>query len=387
MVCFQSKYVAQETAQSESGGVAMILHLYFARKTLMALAMVAGILCTITLMIEMIEQIRIFGSAELSLGTLFYLSVLRIPYTLYKIFPIVMIISTLVLFLGLARSSELVVTRAAGRSALRALKSPLLVAFFTGILVVAVLNPLVSATSREFDKLKAKYLDENSQIFSVSDEGLWLRQGSENGQVVVRASQSNLDGSTLFDVTFLGFSKDGAPDFRIEATSARLEPGVWKIQNAKRWSLAKGGNPEARSKTLETFDLPTTLTLDEIHDTFSTPSAVPIWQIPSFINRLERAGFSARSYKMWFQSELALPLTLVAMMLIGAGFTMRHTRFGNTASLVVTALLLAFAFFFLRNFASILGENGEIPIGLAAWAPPVAVILAALALLLHLEDG
>lgn len=365
----------------------MILHLYFARKTLMALATVTGILCTITLMIEMIEQIRIFGSAELSLGTLFYLSVLRIPYTLYKIFPIVMIISTLVLFLGLARSSELVVTRAAGRSAMRALKTPLLVAFLIGVLVVAILNPLTSATSREFDRLKSEYLEENSQIFSVSDEGLWLRQGSENGQIVVRASQSNLDGSTLFDVTFLGFSNDGAPEFRIEAASARLEPGVWKIRNAKRWPLNVGGNPEALSEILDEFDLPTTLTLDEIHDTFSTPSAVPIWEIPSFIDRLEKAGFSARSYKMWLQSELALPLTLVAMMLIGAGFTMRHTRFGNTASLVVTALLLAFAFFFLRNFASILGENGEIPIVLAAWAPPIAVILAALALLLHLEDG
>lgn len=365
----------------------MILHLYFARKTLSALLTVAGIFCILILMIEMIEQIRIFGPAELSLGTLFYLSLLRIPFTLYKIFPIITVIATLVLFLGLARSSELVVTRAAGRSAMRALQAPLLVALLIGAMVVAVLNPLVAATSREFDQLKAEYLDEKTQIFSVSDEGLWLRQGDETGQVVVRASQSNFDGSVLFDVTFLGFALDGTPDFRLEAASARLEPGLWNIKDAKRWSLADGGNPEAQSEILDSFTLPTSLTLDEVHDKFGTPSAVPIWEIPNFIRRLESAGFSAGAYKMWFQSELALPLTLVAMMLIGAGFTMRHTRFGNTASLVVIALLLAFAFFFLRNFLVILGENGEIPVALAAWAPPVAVILAALALLLHLEDG
>ncbi|MFT6169398.1 MAG: lipopolysaccharide export system permease protein [Celeribacter sp.] len=365
----------------------MILHLYFARKTLTALITVTGIFAALILMIEMIEQIRIFSPADLSLGTLFYLSLLRIPFTLYTIFPILMIISTLVLFLGLARSSELVITRASGRSAMRSLQAPLLVAFIVGLLVVAVLNPLVAATSREFDQLKAEYLDEQTQIFSVSDEGLWLRQGDEAGQVVIRASRSNFDGSTLFGVTFLGFATNGAPEFRLEADSARLEDGVWIINNAKRWPLNAGGNPEALSQTLDIFELPTTLTLDEIHDTFGTPSAVPIWEIPSFINRLDKAGFSARAYKMWFHSELALPLTLVAMMLIGAGFTMRHTRFGNTASRVVTALLLAFAFFFLRNFASILGENGEIPIVLAAWAPPAAVILAALALLLHLEDG
>lgn len=365
----------------------MILHLYFARRTLNALATVAGTFIVLILMIEMVEQIRIFGRADLSLGTLFYLSVLRIPVTLYTIFPVIMVISTLVLFLGLARSSELVITRAAGRSAMRSLQAPLLVSFLIGLLVVAVLNPMVAASSRHFDQLRSEYLNEETQTFSVSEEGLWLRQGDDSGQVVIRASQANLDGSSLFGVTFLGFSTDGRPEFRLEADAARLEPGLWKITNAKRWSLGRGGNPEGMSETLKTFDLPTTLTLDEIHETFSTPSAIPIWEIPTFIKRLENAGFSARAYKMWLQSELALPLTLVAMMLIGAGFTMRHTRFGNTATLVTTALLLAFAFFFLRNLASIMGENGAIPILLAAWAPPVSVILAALALLLHLEDG
>ena len=365
----------------------MILHLYFARKTIGALATVTGILALLILMIEMIEQIRIFSSADLSLGTLFYLSLLRIPFTLNTVFPIIMVIATLVLFLGLSRSSELVITRASGRSAMQSLLAPLLVTFVVGLLVVAVLNPLGAATSREFDQLKTEYLDEKTQVFSVSDEGLWLRQGDETGQIVIRASRSNFDGSTLYDVSFLGFAASGAPEFRLEAKSAHLETGLWKITDAKRWPLFKTGNPEAASQVFETYELPTSLTLDEIHDTFGTPSAVPIWEIPSFIARLEKAGFSARAYKMWLHSELALPLTLMAMMLIGAGFTMRHTRFGNTASRVVTALLLAFAFFFLRNFASILGENGEIPIILAAWAPPCAVILAALALLLHLEDG
>ena len=42
---------------------------------------------------------------------------------------------------------------------------------------------------------------------------------------------------------------------------------------------------------------------------------------------------------------------------------------------------------FLRNFAQALGETGQIPIALAAWSPPVAAVMLALGLLLHLEDG
>jgi lipopolysaccharide export system permease protein len=85
--------------------------------------------------------------------------------------------------------------------------------------------------------------------------------------------------------------------------------------------------------------------------------------------------------------ELAQPLLMVAMVLVAAGFTMRHTRFGGTGQMVLYAMLTGFAIFFLRNFAQALGDSGQIPILVAAWSPPVAAILMSLGLILHLEDG
>ncbi|WP_461307014.1 LptF/LptG family permease, partial [Albidovulum sp.] len=46
-----------------------------------------------------------------------------------------------------------------------------------------------------------------------------------------------------------------------------------------------------------------------------------------------------------------------------------------------------FAIFLLRNFAQVLGENGQIPVALAAWGPPLAALLLSLSLILHLEEG
>jgi lipopolysaccharide export system permease protein len=73
--------------------------------------------------------------------------------------------------------------------------------------------------------------------------------------------------------------------------------------------------------------------------------------------------------------------------LIAAGFTMRHTRFGRTGVMVLTAILLGFAMFFIRSFAQVLGESGQLPVLVVAWMPPVAAILLALGFLLHVEDG
>ncbi len=57
------------------------------------------------------------------------------------------------------------------------------------------------------------------------------------------------------------------------------------------------------------------------------------------------------------------------------------------AEVRVAGLRLGFGLFLIRNFAQILGDRGQIPVGLAAWATPVAAVLLSLGLLLHLEDG
>ena len=82
-----------------------------------------------------------------------------------------------------------------------------------------------------------------------------------------------------------------------------------------------------------------------------------------------------------------MPLFLGAMVLVAAGFTLRPTRFGRTGLMVVFAICGGFALYFMRNFAQILGENGQIPVALAAWGPPAAAVLLPISLLLHLEDG
>jgi lipopolysaccharide export system permease protein len=55
--------------------------------------------------------------------------------------------------------------------------------------------------------------------------------------------------------------------------------------------------------------------------------------------------------------------------------------------MVLFALAAGFALYFVRNLAQILGENGQIPVLLAAWAPAIATLLLPIALILHLEDG
>ncbi len=365
----------------------MTLDLYFARRFLRAFGMVFGAILGFVVLLEMIEQIRRFDTSDVGLPEALELALLAAPETLYTILPLVVLLATLVLCLGLARSSELVIARGAGRPALATLSGPLVTAALLGGLGVAAMNPIVAATMLQYDIASARYAGSGGNVLSVSAEGLWLRQGVEGGQTVIRAARAAPDGSRFYGMTFIAFGADGTPTRRIEAETGRLVPGAWELTGVKDWPLSSAANPEQEAVRLDSMSLPSDLTMDRIRDSVGAPSAVPIWELPGFIRQLEAAGFSAVQHRVWLHMELALPLLLVAMTLIGASFTMRHSRMGKTGQMVLIALLLGFGLFLLRNFAQVLGDNGQIPAALAAWSPPLAGTLAALGLLLHLEDG
>lgn len=364
----------------------MILHFYLARRFLRSFLIVLAVFLAVLVPIDLSEQLREIGRADAELSAAMRLVMLDMPGALYQLLPLFIILATLVMFLSLARTSELVVIRASGRSALRSAISPVIVATLIGVFGLLVINPLVAATEREYELSIARYQTGEERTLSVSGDGLWLRQASRFGQTVIRAERANGDGTSLFDASFFVFDRDGQVQSRIDAREAVLSAGAWNLTDVKIWPLGEA-NPEAGATTQDSFTLASTLTRDQIRDSFGRPSTVPIYELPAFIAELRRAGFAALQHRVWFMMELANPLLLAAMVLIGASFTMRHTRFGKTGVMVLLALLLGFGTYFLRNFAQVLGESGQLPAAVAALAPPLAAILLSLTFLLHTEDG
>ena len=81
---------------------------------------------------DLIEHLRRYTDDGVAFPDVLGLTLLNAPTAFYRILPLVVILTTIALFFSLARTSELVVTRAAGRSALRALLAPVAVAFAIG---------------------------------------------------------------------------------------------------------------------------------------------------------------------------------------------------------------------------------------------------------------
>jgi len=365
----------------------MILDTYFARRFLGCLLLIGSVFLSLIMLVDMIEQIRRFSGEGLGVWPLLALVLLNAPATMEQILPLIVTLATVYLLASLARSSELVVARATGRSGIRALFGPVFIALLVGLLALSMLNPLVAATSNRYNQLTDIYRKGSAAVASLSGEGLWLRQGDSSGQSIIHATGFDAEETILYNVSILAFSAQGDPVRRIIAESAQLAGNTWRLTVVKVWPLQARLNPEAGARYHDTLEIPSSLTEDRIRDSLGRSAGMSIWQLPNKIKELRAAGFSTRRHEVMFQSALANPLFLVAMVLVGAAFTMRHTRFGGTGVAVSMAVLLGFGFYFIRNFAIVLGENGQIPVALAAWAPPAASGLLGMGLLLQVEDG
>jgi lipopolysaccharide export system permease protein len=185
----------------------------------------------------------------------------------------------------------------------------------------------------------------------------------------------------LLAVTVWRIGGDDRPLGRIEAPRARLEDGYWVLENATPFGADRRAGPPER------IALPTELTANRIEESFASPETLGFWSLPGFIAVLEEAGFSAVRHRIKFQSLLALPVLTLAMALLAAGFSMRHNRRGGVAQMIAAGVAAGFALFVVDRVSNEFGEAGSLPVVLAAWAPAVAGLLLALALLLHLEDG
>ena len=318
---------------------------------------------------------------------------MRLPFVAMQIMPFALLLGGMIAFWRLTRSSELIVARAAGISAWGFLIGPLLVAVALGVFGVTALSPISAALLARAERLDNAYLRVGGGVSSLAAGRLWLRQADRgleprgvailSGRPVAETARAPRHAAAfrMSDVTVWRLSAQDRPLERIEAPEARLEFGKWVLTSALVFGADRVAHPQA------SVEFPTDITPDRIEDSFATPDTLSFWALPDFITVLEQAGFSAVRHRLQYQSLLALPVLAAAMALLAAGFSMRPARRGGVAQMIAAGVAAGFALFVLDRISGEFGEAGTLPVILAAWAPAVAGLMLALALLLHLEDG
>lgn len=358
---------------------------YVLWRTLLGVAAVFAVVASVVMLVDFVELSRtVGGRADVGFFTLTELVLLEAPSVVLVLLPFVFLFGVMGAFVAMNRRSELVAMRAAGLSAWRFVAPAALAAAVIGVLTVVALNPAAAALNGRFEDRRAALGEEGNPG---ARPELWLRQVDDGGQIVIHAKSHGTVGGRIH-LTGVSIFVQNPPKAgrlalsrRIEADEALLTPGFWRLKSVRE---ALPGEGFVRSDQLS---VPSTLDRRTAMEKFVAPGAVGFWDLPATIRSADLAGYSAAAYALRLQQLLALPLLLVSMSILAAGFSLRLMRLGDLVGLAIAGVMLGFGVFFMNQFCGALGATEVIPVSLAAWATPVLALLCGLSLLFWTEDG
>jgi lipopolysaccharide export system permease protein len=353
----------------------------FGRVVIGVAVAMTGVLASI-LLIDVVEQMRTVGArTDLSIVDALRLTMFKAPMLVEQTLPFIVLAGVMMAMIGLNRSSELVAMRASGVSAWRFLTPPLAVGALLGVLSIVALNPLGAHLYRAFEVEKQDALSTGA---GAAANGVWIRQGDPEGQVVIHAETVDPNGVTLRQATFMFFEvRQDALRFtrRIRAAEAELKPGFWQLTNLVE--ATPGGRPAPQTH----LAIPTALDPAELINRFVNPATLSFWALPSFINEAKQAGFAPTRYELKMQNLFAYPLLLAGMAGLGAAFSLQLQRLGNLARWGAGGVAIGLFLFFYSQLAGAFAITQTVPPFVAAWSAPAAGLFIALAIVAFMEDG
>ena len=365
--------------------ISLTLAVYAIRNFALWFMAVLMVIMGLILLFDLIELIRrSAANADATLMMLGLMAGMKLPQMVQTVLPFAVMIGAMVVFWRLSRTHELVIIRASGVSVWQFLIPIVLMVFLFGSVMVAAFNPLAAAMYSRYQQMEDEVLLHQDSPLTVTKGGLWLLEKNEQRNMIVTADQVRQEDFSLImrGVTVFVKDHDGQFKYRIEARMGSLENGYLDLQ--KVMILEQGKSTEK----LEKLELPTSLTLARIQESFASPETLSVWDLPKFIDFFETSGFSAHKHLMQLHELLASPFLLCAMVLVAAIFSMQpNPRRGGAMWRIVGGVGAGFLLYFFSKLTFALGQNQTLPLVLAAWSPAGVTILLGLGALFHQEDG
>jgi len=355
---------------------------YFGLRFLNAvLAVFVGAMVLVA-MIDFLELLRRAGDLkDVSTLLIAKITVFRLLFVTERIIPFAVLVGAMSCFLNLSRRLELVIARSAGVSAWQFVAPALIGAWVIGFAATTLYNPASALLRERSVHLEDQLFNNTGGALQTPGSSFWTRQRSDDGQAIINAKVSRRQGIELGGVSIFRFDEAGHFRDRIEAKSAVLEPGYWRLEEARVYSS------EAPPTEVETYRLKTTLTTAQVGESFATPETVSFWDLSSYIELAENAGLRASAYRLQYYQLLVQPFYFASMVLLAAAVSLRFFRFGGVQKMVLGGIAGGFFLYVLAKIAGDLSKAGVMPPLAAAALPALLGGISGVMTLLYQEDG
>jgi lipopolysaccharide export system permease protein len=285
----------------------------------------------------------------------------RMPAEVYKAMPIIMLVATIFLFLGLSRYHELTAMKAAGISLYRVsapvLAVALLVAVGAGCFQELIL-PRLNELGDEVDRVKIR--GQQPRHLQTRTR-LWLRSADSRFYRVELLAPGTND---LYGMTVLELDRDFRLEHRLDARRAHWGPRGWELNDGAYRKIVADGQVETIPFGASAIEIPETI--EEFTQIQKPTSAMSYRELSDYVARLQAAGFQVRKYLVDLYAKLSSPLENLIMVVIAIPFAVQAPRGGRLVG-VGLAIAIMGGYLLVDRAALAFSRAEVLPPLLGAW--------------------
>lgn len=358
-----------------------ILDIYLTKKFFSIFAMVLICVIAIFFIFDFIELSRIGSTKNVGSAIILDMTMQKIPLHVQKVIGFIVLIASITNAIILSKNHEVTAIKVVGISTTRLLLPTFVGCLAIGLIFAMLINPFAADMINKYEMNESKYFKSSHGKLTVSKNGIWLKQIEEDKYAIIHSMHVSQTSKSIQDVTFFMFSKDGLFLYRMDTTQAFYRDNSWILINAKLSHISD------INKSVGNVKLPSSMTFEQIEENITPPDSISLWRLYSFIGIAKQSGLSVKRYVLHLSKLICLPISLLAMGIIGAAFAIRHSRFADNKKAILYSMSTGFVIHVISDIIFALGASGEIHILLSAITPPLLSLMAAILILIHSEHS
>ena len=300
-------------------------------------------------------------------STVLLLYAYKIPTHLQLVFPVAVLVSTLIVLSAMNRQREIVAAQSMSVPAVKLLVPTLLALSIAGVVNYWVMNVMSPWGMRKHYELVDREIDRVPSRFSqIRQEKIWYR----NRDILYNVGFFQTEKNELYDVTIYTFDEDFHIAQTIYATKATWTGSNWILSNGtisltdKRLETPVAEPFKTRSTKL--IEEPKALKRVEFNADTMTQS-----ELDRAIQRSHALGINTAKWEVTYQSRYSFFLIAFVFSMLAFPMSLRFRRSPGFAKDGVVVAVLSMVYWMIFNFTVNLGNVGKIHPIIAAWAPSI----------------
>lgn len=340
---------------------------YLARTVISGSLMVLLVLVALSSFFLLIGQANDIGHGSYGTGDALLYVLLNMPQQAYEMFPISVLLGSLLGLGQLASGNELMVLRAAGVSMARLAGSVLLGGLLLAILCASIGEMVAPPAQRYAQQMKRTEKYNRGGIAAA--QGIWLRDGNMfvNIQQMTQAHE-------LRDIVIYRLRDDGRLDEATHADAATYGDGHFQLHDLRRTRFAAKG--DLKTSTEDSAAWHSDFEPD-LFDLFVVSSgSLSTLELSQYIDYLRKNDLDASTYRVAFWTRIVTPVTLLVMVILSLPFVFGPLRSVGAGQRMVFGMLIGIGFYVVNKTLAHSGQVFGLSPILTAWVPTVLLAAA-----------